>query len=89
MFHNVVIDKPLIEVEKLIALDKNDWEENEKKDTLFTSSRFLPQIMKEAGIVNSTSEVRRNKPELCIELNKPDCLWVKWGKKRLFIVVGI
>lgn len=88
MFQNVVIGKPIVNVESLLAVDKNDWEENEKKNTLFTETRFLPAIMKEAGIVQSTSEVRRNKPELMINLNELDCINLKWGKKYLYIVVG-
>jgi hypothetical protein len=88
MFQNVVVGKPLVEPASLLALDKRDWEENEKKNTLFTETRFLPAIMKEAGMVQSTGEVRRNKPELCITLDKPDCMNVKWGKKFLYIVVG-
>lgn len=44
--------------------------------------------MKEAGVVKSTNEVRRNKPELCITLDKLDCIKIKWGKKFLYIVVG-
>lgn len=88
MFQNVVIGKPIVDVESLLAADKNDWEENEKKNTLFTETRFLPAIMKEAGIVQSTSEVRRNKPELMINLNELDCINLKWGKKYLYIVVG-
>lgn len=88
MFQNVVVGKPLVEPASLIALDKRDWEENEKKNTLFTETRFLPAIMKEAGMVQSTGEVRRNKPELCITLDKPDCMNIKWGKKFLYIVVG-
>lgn len=88
MFHNVVIGKPIVEASSLLAIDDKDWEENEKEKTLFTETRFLPMIMKEAGIVQSTGEVRRNKPELCITLDKLDCINFKWGKKFLFIVVG-
>jgi hypothetical protein len=88
MFQNVVVGKPLVEPASLLALDERDWEENEKKNTLFTETRFLPAIMKEAGIVQSTGEVRRNKPELCVTLDKPDCMNIKWGKKFLYIVVG-
>lgn len=88
MFHNVVIGNPIVDVSSLLAIDEKDWEENEKKNTLFTDTRFLPAILKEAGIVKSTGEVRRNKPELCISLDKLDCINLKWGKKFLYIVVG-
>ena len=88
MFHNVVIGNPIVSASSLLAIDEIDWEENEKEITLFTETRFLPSIMKEAGIVQSTGEVRRNKPELCITLDKLDCINLKWGKKFLFIVVG-
>ena len=88
MFQNVVVGKPIVNVDSLFAVDLNDWEDNEKKNTLFTETRFLPAIMKEAGIVQSTSEVRRNKPELCITLDGLDFINLKWGKKFLFIVVG-
>ena len=88
MFHNVVIGKPLIEPYILLALDEQDWKNTEEKLTLFTETRFLPAVMKEAGIVSSTGEVRRNRPELCISLEKVDCINLKWGKKRLYIVVG-
>lgn len=88
MFHNVVVGKPIVDPSILLALDEKDWEESEKKITLFTETRFLPAIMKEAGIVQSTGEVRRNKPELCITLDRLDCINLKWGKKFLYIVVG-
>ena len=88
MFHNVVIGKPIVEIDTLLASNRKDWEENEKKNTLFTETRFLPAIMKEAGIVQSTGEVRRNKPELCVTLDRLDCINLKWGKKFLYIVVG-
>ena len=88
MFQNIVIGKPIVEPWELLAFDKRDWEENEKKDTLFTETRWLPAIMKEAGIVKSASEVRRNNHKLCITLDKLDYVQVKWGKKFLFIIVG-
>ena len=88
MFHNVVVGNPIVSASSLIALDDKDWEENEKDKTLFTDTRFLPAIMKEAGVVDSIGEVRRNRPELCITLDKLDCINVKWGKKFLYIIVG-
>lgn len=88
MFQNVVIGTPLVPPSEILAFDERDWEENEKKVTLFTETRFLPAVMKEAGIVSSTGEVRRNQPKLVITLDMPDFIELKWGKKRLFIVVG-
>ena len=88
MFQNVVVGRPIVEPLELLAFNEKDWEENEKASTLFTETRFLPAIMKEAGLVQSTGEVRRNKPELYITLDKLDCINLKWGKKFLFIVVG-
>lgn len=88
MFLNVVIGKPLVDPKTLLALDDLDWKNNEQPQTLFTETRYLPAVMKEAGVVQSTSEVRKNRPDLSISLENPDCLWVKWGKKRLYVIVG-
>jgi hypothetical protein len=87
IYTNVVVGTPQIEPWKLLAFDKQDWEENEKKQTLFTETRFLPAIMKEAGLVQSIKEVRRNKPELCKDVEGPDFIDLKWGKRHLFILV--
>lgn len=88
MFANVVVGKPLVSPDTLLALSKVDWEQNEKKATLFTETRYLPAILKETGIVSSTSEVRKNRPDLNIVLESLDFLIIKWGKKFLHVVVG-
>ncbi|MBQ2396038.1 MAG: hypothetical protein II304_03215 [Bacteroidales bacterium] len=88
MIKNVVVGKPIIDVKTLIAVDDIDWNNNEKESTLFTETRFLPAIMKEAGIISSTNEVRRNRPDLVKTLKDLDCIWIKWGKKFLYIIVG-
>lgn len=88
MFQNVVIGKPIIDPQLLLSCGEEDWEKNEKPNTLFTDTRFLPAILKEAGIVSSTGEVRRNRPDLVRTLDSLDCFQVKWGKKFLYIVVG-
>lgn len=88
MFSNVVIGKPIVEPSTLLARDMEDWENNEKKETLFTENRFLPAVLKEAGVVASASEVRRNRPDLVKQLDSLDCFWVKWGKKFVYVVVG-
>ena len=88
MFHNIVIGKPLVDAWTLISSTEEEFEKSDKNDTLFTEERFLPALLVDAGVVKSRGEVKRNKPELCISLDKPDCLWVKWGKQRIFIIVG-
>ena len=85
---NIVIGKPIVSIESLIAKDHEDWIVNEKDHTFFTENRYLPSILKEAGIVPSVSEVKRNKPALNITLNSLDCFWIKWGKKKVYIIVG-
>ena len=88
MFHNIVIGKPLVDVWTLISSTEEEFEKFDKRDTLFTEERFLPALLVEAGVVSSRSEVKRNKPELCMTLDKLDCLWVKWGKQKIYIIVG-
>lgn len=85
---NIVIGTPLVPAEELIAVNKEDWEGTEKSQTLFTKTRFMPAVLKEAGVVPSVNEVRRNRPEYVRDLEKLDCIWVKWGKKKLYIIVG-
>lgn len=86
---NVVIDSPMVDPSTIFAYNNTDWEENEKLKTCYTSERYLPKILKEIGFVKSNSEVRRNKPKLCISLNGPDFLEIKWGKKKCWILVGV
>lgn len=88
MFHNVIIGKPLVEPWELISESKEEFEQFDKRNTLFTNERFLPAILVEAGIASSRGEVRRNQPKLCVSLDKLDCIWIKWGKHRIYIVIG-
>ena len=88
MFENVVIGRSIVSPDEYLALNEVDWENNERPKTIFTNTRWLPAVMKEAGIVKSTSKVKKNRPELCISLDKVDFLKIKWGKKFLFIIVG-
>lgn len=85
---NIVINSPLVPPEEIFASSYEDWINNEQDKTFYANEIFLPKIMVELGIVKSISEIRRNKPELVRELNDYDYLEVKWGKKRLFILVG-
>ena len=88
MYLNIVIGTPLVDPAPLLAYDKKDWECIEQKHTFLTNQRFLPAILRDAGVVPSISEVRRNRSDLVVTLDKLDCFWVKWGKKKLYIIVG-
>ena len=87
---NIVVGKPIAEPYIMFAADKDDWERIEKEKTYYTDERFLPRILVNIGIYPSVNEIRRNKPELMIELNRLDFIDnLKASKKRrLWILVG-
>lgn len=88
---NVIVGKvglPIIDEVELLALNKEDFEQTEKEKTLYTNERYLPKILVEIGVVKSTSEVRRNKPQFNITLDEVGYREIKWGKRKIFIVVG-
>jgi hypothetical protein len=87
---NIVIGKPLVESSTMFSLDEADWNRAEKEKTYYTNERFLPRILVDVGIYPAINEIRRNKPELMLELNKLDFIDnLKVSKKRrLWILVG-
>ena len=87
---NIVIGKPIVEPSTMLSLDEDDWNKVEKEKTYYTDERFLPRILVDIGIYSSVNEIRRNKPELMVELNPLDFLDnLKVSKKRrLWILVG-
>lgn len=85
---NVVIGIPIVDITHFLGKNIEDWENIEKEKTFFTEERYLPNILLELGIVKSKGEIRRNKPELMINLDYLDFKEIKWGKRKLFILVG-
>ena len=86
---NIVIGTPLVSAKELLSANDNDWTNVEFEKTIFTNERYLPNILIQLGIYPSISEIRRNKPELMIRLDKVDFINIKPKKKRpLWIVVG-
>lgn len=87
---NVVIGKPIANPIKMFALDESDWERIEQEKTYYTEERYLPKILIELGIYPSINEIRRNKPNLMLNLDKIDFIdALKVSKKRkLWILVG-
>ena len=86
---NIVIGVPLVQAKELLSANDSDWANVEFEKTIFTNERYLPNILVQLGIYPSISEIRRNKPELMIRLDKIDFINIKPKKKRpLWIVVG-
>ncbi|WP_444492167.1 hypothetical protein [[Ruminococcus] torques] len=87
---NVVIGKPISAPEFMLAANNKDWLCNESEKTYYTEERFLPKILIDLGIYPSISEIRRNKPDLMINLDKVDFIdGLKVKKKRwIWILVG-
>lgn len=87
---NIVIGTPIVNPESMFSSSEDDWNTAEKEKTYYTDERFLPRILVELGIYPSTSEVRRNKPELVKSLDSIDFIdSLKVSKKRkLWILVG-
>ena len=84
---NIIIGKPLVQWHELCCSDISE-STLEQDQTYFTDERNLAKILKDVEVVKSVSEVRRNKPELCNEFTELDCFWIKWGKRRFWVVVG-
>ena len=86
---NIVIGTPLVSAKELLSANDSDWANVEFEKTIFTNERYLPNILVQLGIYPSISEIRRNKPELMIRLDKIDFINIKPKKKHpLWIVVG-
>ena len=86
---NIVIGQPLVKPSEMFSADIEDWNSNESDKTYYTNERYLPRILVDLGIYPSTSEIKRNKPELVCTLDKLDFLMIKPKKKiPLWILVG-
>lgn len=87
---NIVIGNPIVEPSTMFSKDEDDWNNVEKEKTYFTEERFLPRILVNIGIYPSVNEIRRNKPELMVSLDKLDfidCLKVS-KRRKVWILVG-
>jgi len=77
---NIIIGKPLVDT-KILGIKDNEI-------ILHEQERFLPNILIKHGFFKSKSQIKKNRPDLFIELNKIDFIEVKIGHKRLWLVVG-
>lgn len=85
MKSNIVIGKPDFTPAEMFARDEQDWEVNEKDDTFFTEERYLPKILVELGYYPSVSEIRRNRPDLMLTLDKAQFIDKLKVKKKSFV----
>lgn len=87
---NIVIGKPIVSEKEIFSINNNDWETIEKDKTYYTDERFLPRILVDIGVYPSISEIRRNRKDLMITLDKLDFIdKLKVAKKKyLWILVG-
>ena len=86
---NIVIGHPIVDaMSQLISNGTIEDIQEETKKTFYTEERNLAKILKEIGVVSSIGEVRRNKPNLCKDFTDLDCFWIKWGKRKFYVIVG-
>lgn len=87
---NIVIGTPIVDPASMFSSSDDDWNATEKEKTYYTNERFLPRILVDIGIYPSTSEIRRNKPQLIQSLDNLDFIdGLKANKKRkLWILIG-
>lgn len=87
---NIVIGTPIVDPKDMFASSDDDWNTVEKEKTYYTNERVLPRILVDLGIYPSTSEIRRNKPELVKSLDNIDFIDGLTAKKKrkLWILVG-
>ena len=86
---NIVIGYPIAEEYLVFSKNYEDWIKNEFDKSFYTEERFLPKILVELGIYPSINEIRRNRKDLMITLDKIDYIELKVSKKRkLYILVG-
>lgn len=81
---NIVINSPLLSPEYMFASSHEDWINVEQNKTYYTEETFLPKIMVEICIVKSINEIRRNKPDLLISLDKYDYIEIKRKEKIIY-----
>ena len=86
---NIVIGKPIIEPSKLFAKDQKDWNNVEKDRTFFTEERYLPKILVELGFYPSVSEIRRNRQNLMITLDKINFIDKLKVRKKQFVWIAV
>ena len=77
---NIIVGKPLVDIKEL-GVNKNEV-------SVKTNEIFLPKILKEFNIFSSTSQVKKNRPDLWRELKDFEMTKLEIGFKRIWIIKG-
>ena len=88
MIENIVVGSPICSIETIFGKDIFDWLLVEQEKTVYETERFLPKLLVKYGFFKSTSEIKRNRMDLWVTLDKLDFIEIKIGKKKLWIVAG-
>ena len=78
--NNIIIGIPLVNL-ILLGITQSEI-------TITDEKRFLPKLLVKHGFFKSTSQLRKNRPDLWRALDKLDFEEIKIGHKRVWIVVG-
>ena len=81
MIENIVIGEPLVTLDLLLG-DELNPNYNWREVTTLDDERFLPKLLVKHGFALSVRELRRNRKDLFISMEKPDFLEIKIGKKK-------
>jgi len=85
---NIVIGEPLVRPSELLSCSMSDWIDIEQPKTIYVEERSLAKILVKYELTKSIGELKRNRPDLAITLDKVGFLEIKLGKRRLWIIVG-
>lgn len=79
---NIIIGEPLVDLKSLgidVLNESTVYEDGEI---------FIPKILKKYGFFSSTSQVKKNRPDLWREVEFPEFSILEIGHRRVCIVVG-
>lgn len=83
----IVIGNPLVPLWMLLGVNEED--KSFEETIVYDTDRYLPRLLAKYGFTKSASEIRRNRKDLDVQLNNPDFLEIKLGKKRITVIVGL
>jgi hypothetical protein len=83
---NIIIKTPLVDLSILLS----DWNNKipDSDITVYDDETFLPRLLVKYEFFKSTSQLRKNRPDLWRELDRVDFEELKIGHKRVWLVVG-